>query len=102
MLIKSLLSQAINVTLVQPCMDICPSVAVAACARILTFHSKSVSVVAFPKMADSKEETAKECGSSGPLSGKGVRKIAVTGEWLVPGKETVKIRFYGHANSQQY
>ena len=102
MLIKSLLSQAINVTLVQPCMDICPSVAVAACARILTFHSKSVSVVAFPKMADSKEETAKECGSSGPLSGKGVRKIAVTGEWLVPGKETVKIRFYGHANSQQH
>ena len=71
MLIKSLLSQAIDVTLVPPCMDIYPSVAVAASARILTFHLLSVSVCAFPKMADSKEEKAKECGGSGPLSGRG-------------------------------
>ena len=53
-------------------------------------------------MTDSKEEKAKECGGSGPLAGRRVGNIAVTGVWLVPGRETVKIRFYGHDNSQQY
>ena len=53
-------------------------------------------------MADTKEEKMNECGGSGPLSGSGVRNIAVTGAWLVPGQETVKIRFYGEASSQKY
>ena len=56
MLIKSLLSQAIDVTLVPPCMDIYPSVAVAFSVRVFTFHLLTVSVCAFPRMADSKEE----------------------------------------------
>ena len=60
-----LLSQAIDVTVVQPCIDIYPSVAVAASARVLTFHLLSLSVCAFPRMADTNEENANECGGSG-------------------------------------
>ena len=62
----------------------------------------SVSFYDFRKMASSPEKQAKECGGSSPLQVGAERKIAVTGLWLTPGQETTQIRFYGHADREQF
>ena len=53
-------------------------------------------------MASPTEEQARECGGSSPLHAEAKWKIAFSGVWLVPGLETTQIRFYKHAEREQF
>ena len=94
--------RVIDGTLVRPCIDIYPSVAVAASVRVLTFYLPSVSVCAFPKMASSTEKQAKECGGSSPLHAEAKWKIAFSVYGLFQGLRRSRFAVYKHAEREQF
>ena len=53
-------------------------------------------------MASSTEKQATVCGGSSPVEVGVGRNIVVSGLWLTPGQPTKQIRFYGHADREQF